>query len=270
MSGPLLQSRPRTATGAAESGPAQEAAPGPADRTPLWLMVKSWLTATILDHGLEPNTRLPSEGDLCRQFNVSRTVVREAMSQLVNEGLIYRLQGKGAFVRSRREVQDFVSTAVGFTGELADKNRAVSRQILRQTIGPAGPRVRSYLKIAEGDPVVSLDRVMLVDDVPRAIVRWKMPASVVPGLEGLNLQNRSLYETLARQYGIILRHAERWIEAVSLTPDEASHLMVDPGRAALRVESIAGAERDQPIEYFVAVYLTDRSRLHVTVNSGRV
>lgn len=266
----MRQLRPAKGMGDADAGAGPDTDRAPTDRMPLWLMVKSSLTAMILDHGLEPNTRLPSEGDLCRKFNVSRTVVREAMSQLVNEGLIYRLQGKGAFVRSRREVQDFVSTAVGFTGELADKNRVVSRQILRQTIGPAGPRVRSYLKIAEGDPVVSIDRVMLVDGIPRAIVRWKMPASVVPGLEGLNLQNRSLYETLARQYGIILRHAERWIEAVSLTPEEASQLKVDPERAALRVESVAGADRDRPIEYFVAIYLTDRSRLHVTVNSGRV
>ncbi|MCB6178560.1 GntR family transcriptional regulator [Rhodobacter sp. Har01] len=252
------------------SGAASPEAAGHPARTPLWFRVKSSLTALILDHGLEPNARLPSEAELCQQFQVSRTVVREALSQLVNEGVIYRLQGKGAFVRARRDDQDFVSTAVGFSGELSDKNRIVSRRILRQAMDQPGPRVRRYLKIDESEPVVSIDRVMMVDGHPRAIVRWKMVASLVPGLESLGLETRSLYDTLSRQYGIHFARADRWIESVALADEDARLLGVEAGRPALRVESVANDERDVPIEYYVALYLTDRSRLHVSVRSARI
>ena len=101
-------------------------------RSPLWSQVKNALTLLILKGDLSEHAQLPSEAELCLRFGVSRTVVREALAQMVNERLIYKLQGKGAFVAGRREEQDFVGTTVGFSGELAElaKTRAdVAEQI---------------------------------------------------------------------------------------------------------------------------------------------
>ncbi|EIE50756.1 GntR family transcriptional regulator [Salipiger aestuarii] len=254
--------------------PGKAAAPavelGPTDRAasmPLWSQVKRALTAQILDRELAPDTRLPSEADLCRSFAVSRTVVREALSQMVSEGLIYRLQGKGAFVRGRRGQQDFVSTSVGFSGELADKHQVVTRRVLRQQLCPAAARARRYLLIEDDEPVVAIDRVLSVDGVARAIVRWAMLARLVPGLEGVPLENRSLYDTISRQYGQRPTSAERWIAAISLPEDDAALLGVAPGTAALQVESVASDPSETPIEYYTALYLTDMARLHVSVRS---
>jgi GntR family transcriptional regulator len=241
------------------------------DRTtavPLWSKVKSSLTALIRDDGLKEHDRLPSEADLCRIFGVSRSVVREALSQMVNDGLIYRLQGKGAFVRGRREEQDFVGSTVGFSGELAEQHRHVSRLIIRQEVVAApAPRIRRMLQLDSGQPVVAIDRVLSVDGIPRAIVRWCMVETMVPGLETLSLDNRSLYDTIARQYGVRLLRAERWIEALSLCAEDAALLEVEPGKAALYVESVAAGAENLPIEYYTAVYLTDHSRLHILVAS---
>ena len=74
-------------------------------RLPLWSQVKSSMAAMIRDQGLGEHARLPSEHELCTQFGVSRTVVREAMNQLVYEHVIYKIQGKGAFVVDCSEVQ---------------------------------------------------------------------------------------------------------------------------------------------------------------------
>ncbi len=242
-------------------------ATGCATAAPLWSKVKSSLTALIRDDGLKEHDRLPSEAALCRIFGVSRSVVREALSQMVNEGLIYRLQGKGAFVRGRREDQDFVGSTVGFSGELAEQHRNVSRLIVRQDVAAPSPRIRRMLQLESGQRVVAIDRVLSVDGIARAIVRWCMVESMVPGLETLSLDNRSLYDTIARQYGVRLIRAERWIEALSLGSEDAALLGVNPGKAALYVESVAAGADGIPIEYYTAVYLTDRSRLHILVAS---
>ncbi len=192
-------------------------------------------------------------------------MVREALAQMVNEGLIYRLQGKGAFVRGHREDQGFVGTTVGFSGELEEKRQLVTRQVLRQEVMMPSPRMQRVMQIGPDEPVVEIDRVMSVDGLPRIIVRWAMLQSVVPGLDSVVLHNRSLYDTISRQYGVRLVRAERWIEAVSLDPVDASLQGVAPGHAALRIESVGSSASQTAIEYYTALYLTDRSRLRFLV-----
>lgn len=235
---------------------------------PLWLQVKQALTATIHDQGMQEQDKLPSESELCRHFDVSRTVIREALAQMVNEGLIYRLQGKGAFVRGRREEQSFAGSTVGFSGELEEKRHSVTRVILRQEVILPTTRMQRFLQVGRDEMVVAIDRVMNVDGIPRAIVRWAMLARLVPGLESLNMQNRSLYDTISRQYGIRLERAERWIEAVALSSGDAALLGVAERTAALRIESIGSSASAQAIEYYTAHYLTHRSRLRFVISGS--
>lgn len=235
--------------------------------TPLWMQLKHSLTSAIRESALPENHRLPSETELCQHFSVSRTVVREALAQMVNEGLIYRHQGKGAFVQGRRDEQNFVGSTVGFSGELEEKRRAVTRTILRQEVTFPTPRMQRFLQIGPNEPVVIVDRVMSVEGRPRAIVRWAMLERVVPGLDRLALQNRSLYETLSRQYGINLVRAERWIEAVALSKVDSELLGVAEGKAALCVESVGSNTSQEVIEYYTALFLTDRSRLRLVVSA---
>lgn len=235
---------------------------------PLWLQVKQALSSLILGHNLGERARLPSESELCAHFSVSRTVVREALAQMVSEGQIYRLQGKGAFVRGPRQEQSFVGSTVGFSGELEEKSISVTRQVLRQEVTLPSDRMQRVLKIDADAPVVAIDRVFSVEGVPRAIVRWAMLAHVVPGLETRSLQNVSLYDTISRQYSVKLVRAERWIEAVSLTRSDADLLGVHKGKAALCVESVGSTGTQQAIEYYTAHYLTDQSRLRLMVNGS--
>ncbi|MEI4472955.1 GntR family transcriptional regulator [Frigidibacter sp. MR17.24] len=234
---------------------------------PLWAQVKASLTALIQQDGLQEHARLPSEAELCERFNVSRTVVREAMSQMVHERLIYRLQGKGAFVAGRRDEQDFVGTTIGFSGELAERRKAVTRRVLRQEVALPTPRIAKLMRISEDTALVCIDRVLSVEGHPRMIVRWAMLEALVPGLQDVTMENRSLYDTVGRQYGVRLAKADRWIEAVSIPADEAALLEVAPGTSVLGIESVAQNPAGQIVEYYTARYLTDHSRLHFTVSS---
>ena len=232
---------------------------------PLWSQLKSALVDQIVGKNLPEHARLPSEAELCARYGVSR----EALNQLVNERLIYKLQGKGAFVAGRRDEQDFVGTRVGFSGELADKQKVITRKVLRQTVEPADERVRRMLRLAEDEPLVAVDRVLSVDGVPRLLVRWRMPERLVPGLDRAPLHTRSLYETLSRRYGVVFDRAERWIEATSPTEPDARLLGVSVGTPLLGIESVAFSADGRPIEYYTALYRTDRARLHVQIGGPR-
>jgi GntR family transcriptional regulator len=232
---------------------------------PLWQQVKSSLGQLILKGELGEHAQLPSEAELCQRFNVSRTVVREALSQLVNERMIYKLQGKGAFVAGRREEQDFIGSTIGFSGEFADKGKTVSHSNIRQEIAMPTSRMCKLLGIQDDTPMVVLDRLLSVDGHPRFIARCAIPEHFVPGLDKMPMENRSLYDTIGRQYGIKLVRAERWIEAVKAGPEDAKLLQVPVGSPLLGIESVGSNDRGEKIEYYTSLYLTDRSRLHFSV-----
>lgn len=66
--------------------------------TPFYFQIKSILRARILSNELKAGDLVPSEIDLSQEYNVSRGTVRQALLELINEGLIYRIRGKGTFV----------------------------------------------------------------------------------------------------------------------------------------------------------------------------
>ena len=239
-------------------------------REPLWLRVKNSILASIRDDALMPHAPLPSESELCQRFGVSRTVVREALNQLVYEHVIYKRQGKGAFVAGRRDEQDFVGSVVGFSGELVEKHKLVTRRVLVQRVSAPKPRAQALLRLAAGDGiesrVVEIERVLLVDGIPRILVRTSIPESLVPGLDQVPLHARSLYDVLQRQYGMVFRQAERWLEAVTPTAEEASLLGIAHTAPLLAIESCAYAESGRPIEYYHALYRTDLASLHIRVS----
>ena len=74
---------------------------------PLTTPITAWLKLQIEQQQLRPGDKLPSEKQLCEQFSVSRSVVREAVSQLKSEGLVSSQQGRGVFVNERGKRQSF-------------------------------------------------------------------------------------------------------------------------------------------------------------------
>lgn len=231
----------------------------------LWAQLREALIDYIADEGLLAHTRLPSEPELCDLFSVSRTVVREALNQLVVEGQVYRIQGKGTFVAGGREDHDFVGTTIGFSSDFRGTDRHISRHVLDQKLRPATAREAKFMRIAIDAPIVAIERLLVVDRLPRLWVSTAILPVAAPSLETIALENRSLYETLRRQYGIIFKHAERWIEAVKADEAIADLLHVAPGEALVKIESISFDQDDLPVEYYVAYQRTDKSRLHFRI-----
>jgi len=233
------------------------------EQIPLWIQLRLVLRRQIDSGALPPGERLPSEAELCERFNVSRTVVREALGQLVTEGRVYKIKGKGTFVAKRKSEGEFVGTTMGLWEEMKSKGRQVRTQVLEQRLDSPSERIRVVLHLHEDDLVLHLRRLYMVDEVPTILVSTYLPPALVPGLEKANLENRSLYETIRQRYGLVPFRAERWIEALLPSREDAALLDVSPRTPLLGIESVATLANSTPFEYYTALYRTDDARLHI-------
>jgi GntR family transcriptional regulator len=231
--------------------------------TPLWLQLRLILRRQIEHGALPPHSKLPSEAELCEQYDVSRTVVREALGKLVADGRIYKIKGKGAFVSKRKDDEEFVGTTMGLWEEMLGKGHDVRTRVLAQGAGVGTERERAALRLVWDEVVVRLRRVYFVDGAPTILVSTALPAHLVPGLERAPLENRSLYETIRQRYGLVPARAERWLEAALPTREEADILDIPVRTPLIAIESIAMTAAGTPMEYYTALHRTDSTRLHV-------
>jgi GntR family transcriptional regulator len=231
---------------------------------PLWMQLKSILQGRIQSGELLPDSQLHSEHELCRMYGVSRTVVREALNELVHDRFIYRIQGKGTFISGRKEEQDFAGSNIGFSGEMIGKGREVMTKILKQTLVKPSAREKRMLRLDAHQPVVKIRRLMIIDEQVRMLVDMSFPADLVSGFENVNLRNRSIYDILKRSYGLVPASSERWIEAILPTKKQAAFLNVSVETPLLGIESCAYLSDGRVFEYYYGLHRSDISRLHFT------
>jgi GntR family transcriptional regulator len=189
----------------------------------------------LIDTELEPDTPIPSERDLGERYGLSRMTVRQAINQLVADGRLYRVRGRGTFVAQPK--MDLQIRLASFTEDMT-----------RRGINP-------------GEPVVRLARLRYADSIPMAVERTHLPENRVPGLLSRGTPH-SLYQVLADEYGLKLTWGEQVIEAGNPDPEDAALLEIPAGGVVLRMSrrSYAG---DVLIEYAVSAYRADRYQLWV-------
>ncbi len=219
--------------------------------------ISAWIRDQIARAVYVPNDRLPSESALGSRFGVSRITVRRALLTLENEGLIFRRQGLGSFVRPEAVRQglvrltDFVEdmTAAGLVPS--------SRLLLRETEGASGA-VAKALDIDEGKPVVRIDRLRLGDGEPVAFDRTWLPAFYGELLESHDLIKNTIYEVLEEEFDIPIVSGRYRIESMNAGADIAQHLAVPWGRALLLIERVSRTLGERPVYFQRRFYRSDR------------
>jgi GntR family transcriptional regulator len=197
-------------------------------------------------------------------YGVSRTVVREALSELVHDRFIYRIQGKGTFISGRKEEQDYAGSNIGFSGEMIGKGRELITKILKQTLAKPSSREKRMLRLEARQFVVKIRRLMIIDGQARLLVDMSFPADLVGGFENVNLGNQSIYDVLKRRYGLAPASSERWIEAILPTDEQANLLGISPNTPVLGIASCAYLADGRAFEYYYGYHRSDISRLHFT------
>jgi GntR family transcriptional regulator len=220
-----------------------------------------------IESNLGEGDQLPSESELCRRYSVSRTVVRQALGGLENEGLVLKVKGKGTYVTGRKLNTSFVQHSLGFYESMVAAGHRVRSRTLALRSEPSGVAQARLVEIPVGDEVIVFDRVRSVDERPVQVARTVLPARLFPGLAGLDMTDRSLYQVLAESYGVRPASGHRAIDAIALSNEDAHHLGAPDGQPALRIESVTRSAAGVVFEHYVAIYRGDTFRFEFEVTS---
>ena len=200
----------------------------------------------IATRAWRPGSALPNEADLAREFGVSPGTVRKALEQLGRTHLITRRQGRGSFVC------DLTS------GELVDRFAAIrgpdgvsiaaNVKSVEITVAAATAHECARLRLATGDPVYRIHRVLLDGDVPFMIEKASMPAALFPGLERLDNAAERI-ALLAREVGVLLGKGSERIVTEPASAEISEALGVAEGGLVVVLDRVILALDGQPIEW---------------------
>jgi GntR family transcriptional regulator len=233
------------------------------ERATLYNHLKLHLKEAIQAGEYRPGDQVPSEHELMIQFNVSRATARKAISDLVLEGWLYRVQGRGTFVAKPKFPQT-LSRLTSFTEDMRLLGLIPGARLLSSQVEEASQEVSERLSLSPGELVIRVERLRLANDKPMALNISVLPYRLVPGLEHEDLEQNSLYQTLEDRYNLVLSRAEETLET-SLADSEIAELLEIPvGAPLLFVDGVVFLKNGVPIEWVRIWYRGDRYRFYIT------
>jgi GntR family transcriptional regulator len=234
--------------------------------TPYYVQLMDILREKVYRKEWNPGDQIPSEQNLCDHYQVSRTVIRQALRELEHEGVIYRKKGKGTFISHPKISEGLVQKLTGFYQDMVERGHKPGTTVLHQIVVPATEKVARFLNIMPGEKVTDIQRLRFIDEEPIQIVTTYIPYEISPGLASIDLTNRSLYEYLETENGIFITKSHRYIEAVLANDTEATLLGIKRRAPLLLLDSVSFIENGRPVEYYHALHRGDRSRFEVELH----
>ncbi len=232
--------------------------------TPLHVQLRNILQQMLVEGDYEIGQTFLPEHVIESTFYVSRTTVREAISDLVSSGYLTRQRGKGTFVTRNNEAFE-ASKLTSFSEDMAQRGHQASSEVI--TLQRVETPTRLDQHFPNNDSVWEIFRLRFADDEPIALQRSFVPSSDHV-FERHELKQGSLYQLIALHYGLQATSADEVITATNATPSQADLLRIDRGAPLLHVERITFAQQGQIIEYVEIDYRADRYSFHVHRTKG--
>jgi GntR family transcriptional regulator len=231
----------------------------PARFVPRYYEIELSLRARIA--GLEPDDPLPSDAMLCEEFGVSRMTARNAVQRLTQEGIVYRVPGRGTFV-AEPPVHRQAGNLLSFTEEMRRRGRTPRSRLLACDVREPGPAEASRLQLGPGSEVIAVRRLRVADEEPMAIEEAIFPAALATLLQDADLEQRSLHDTLV-EGGHVPTMGQARLGAEAASPDDAALLGVPVGSPLLVEKRVIHDQDGRPLELCESRYAGDRYGLDV-------
>lgn len=219
---------------------------------PLYYQVKEVIKEKIKSGEWKHDGKIPNELELVKQFNVSRSTVRQAVLELVAEGLLIRKKGLGTFVKKLQYEGNFLTFS--YPDELGDKHIPVSAEVIE---GPL--EYLHTLKLYNSKKVNEIVRLRYFKDEPAVVERAYLPFYLFPDIINKDME-KSLYDTVISDYKINIVHHKVYVEPILLNEFDSKLLGVQSGQPALKTTKICETSNNLPVLLAISIFREDKCK----------
>ncbi|QRV23019.1 GntR family transcriptional regulator [Marinomonas foliarum] len=226
--------------------------PGHDHRLPLYQRVRDELLENISAGNWLPDNPIPTENELTKIYGVAIGTIRKAVDTLVNDGLLYRSQGRGTFVRR----PDFNASLFRFFRQMSSDGRFVmpKSQLLSRTLKKPPQYATEALKIGGNDEAICLERLRFLEDRVVLTEEIWLPAPLFASLVDLELSEfgNLLYPFYEQQCGQLIASAKETLTIASASTSIAKALNTDENSPVAVIERVAYGYDKTPLEYRIS------------------
>ena len=228
---------------------------------PLYIQLEDILRSCIMNGEWEVNHPIPSEFELSKMYGLSRMTVRSVLTKLVNEGLLYRVQGKGTYVAEPKITTKSLAY-MGIREQLELMGYQTSTELINFELTAVDVNTADKLGETVGAPVYFIERVRSVNNAPISIHRSYIPQRLCPNFTPENLESEQLCVILDKKYGLKSANVSETLSSLVAMEREADLLLIEPRSPLLILEDIIKNAEGIVFEYSKVLYRGDKITLH--------
>jgi len=234
-----------------------------ADGRPMHFRLQQEIRRGIESGQWSPGSTIPPERKLAQEFGVSLGTVRTAILNLVAEGLLYRIQGKGTMVAGSKMIRESIRY-YHFVGDFGRKEAIPKLKFLDMTVLEGMAEINRRLKVRHAEKLYRLRRLVLVSEKPIVHSSSYLPFRLFPGLDEFpssRFERVPLYLALEDHFGLPTLSNSDLISVTSADAETAALLEIPENSPILSVEMLAFTYRNRPYEYRISHCLTGVRKL---------
>lgn len=234
------------------------------DTKPLYHQLKEIIKLQVNDKVWKFDELIPSENELAALYSVSVGTVKKALSVLVEEGILYRRQGRGTYVAR----PDFKNSFIRFFRyglKSGGENQLPTSKVINAAVIRPTKRVKEILRLTGQEKVIDIQRIRYLDKVPLMVEHIYLPQRVFPGFDHIDISQQLLYPIYDKKYNTPIVWADEYLWPSIVDSEAAGHLEIQPGDPVICIERIAYTNGDRPVEYRASVGRGDRFRYHIEI-----
>jgi GntR family transcriptional regulator len=237
---------------------------------PYYYQIQQLIKKAIKAGEWKPGEFLPAERDLSESFNVSRVTIRQALDNLILEGIIKKIKAKGTVVSKPKIEEQLFNKLIGTYQDLIEKGFKITNRILSFCLEIPDENEILNLNLSSSDRIFRVERLRFIDDQPYHYSFTAISQKLCPDFNAELLINDSMINVLDKNYGLKIYRVKRILEATIATQQDSKLFKTRIGAPVLLFYNTAFLKDGTPVEYTLNKIRGDISKFQIEISLDKV